>query len=173
MFLKNDQINNDMKRQKQIINKLLKKPENKYCADCKNNPPTWASINLGILICINCSGCHRELGTHISKIKSINLDSWPLNVLENFRKMDNKIANNYWEYNLKKSEFDKIKNDKDKIMEFIRDKYEYKKWVNNNDIDPMQKIINNININNNNKDEFKFNWNYFNINNNINNNNIK
>jgi hypothetical protein len=87
--------------------------------------------------------------------------------------MDNRIANNYWEYNLKKSEFDKIKNDKDKIMEFIRDKYEYKKWVNNNDIDPMQKIINNININNNNKDEFKFNWNYFNINNNINNNNIK
>ena len=79
--------------------------------------------------------------------------------------MDNKIANNYWEYNLKKSDFDKIKNDKDKIMEFIRDKYEYKKWVNINDIDPMQKIINNIN-NINNNEEFKFNWNYFNINNN-------
>ena len=156
MFLKNDQLNNDMKRQKQIINKLLKKPENKYCADCKNNPPTWASINLGILICINCSGCHRELGTHISKIKSINLDSWPLNILENFQKTDNKIANYYCEYNLKKSDFDKIKNDKDKIMEFIKDKYEYKKWVNINDIDPMQKIINNIN-NINNNEEFKFN----------------
>ena len=49
MFLKNVQENNnDMKRQKQIINKLLKKPENKYCADCKIAPPTWASINLGV-----------------------------------------------------------------------------------------------------------------------------
>ena len=177
-FFKEEQENNDMKKQKQIINKLLKKPENKYCADCKNAPPTWASINLGVLICMNCSGCHRELGAHISKIKSINLDLWPLDVLENFKKIDNKIANDYWEYNLNLKEIDlnKIKKNRDEIMKFIRNKYEFKKWINVNDIDPMQKIKQNININNNNinnnNEKYQFNWNYFNTNkNNTNNNN--
>ena len=186
-FLKNINVqeNNDMKRQKQIINKLLKKPENKFCVDCKNAPPTWASINLGVLICINCSGCHRELGAHISKIKSINLDIWPLDALENFKQINNKIANDYWEYNLNLNEinFDKIKKNRDEIMKFIRNKYEYKRWININEIDPMQKIKqnninNNININNNlnnNNEKYQFNWNYFNknINNNTNINNGK
>ena len=140
-----------------IINNLLKKPENKYCADCKNNSPTWASINLGIFICINCSGCHRELGAHISKIKSITLDLWSNDILGLFKKIDNKIANDYWEYNLNNFDFNIMKKDRDKIMEFIRNKYEYKKWININDIDPMQKLIQQ---NNNNK-VYNFNWNYF------------
>ena len=160
MFSNNFQNDND-KKQKQIINKLLKKPENKLCSDCKSNPPSWASINLGVLICIKCSSTHRELGTHISKIKSLNLDIWSDDILEKFKKIDNKISNDYWEYNLKKDEFNQMRNNPYKIMEFIRNKYEYKKYVNNNDIPPMEKIIlqnNNINnINNNN-----FNWNYFN-----------
>ena len=152
--------NNDMKKQKKIINNLLKKTENKYCADCKNNPPTWASINLGIFICINCSGCHRELGAHISKIKSITLDLWSNDILEHFKKIDNKIANDYWEYNLNNFDFNIMKNDGDKIKEFIRNKYEYKKWININDIDPMQKLIQQNNNIINNK-VYNFNWNYF------------
>ena len=160
MFSNNFQNDND-KKQKQIINKLLKKPENKLCADCKNSPPSWASINLGVFICIKCSGVHRELGTHISKIKSVNLDIWSDDILEKFKKIDNKISNDYWEYNLKKDEFNQMRNNPYKIIEFIRNKYEYKKYINNNDIPPIDKIMiqnNNINnINNNN-----FNWNYFN-----------
>ena len=160
MFSNNFQNDND-KKQKQIINKLLKKQENKLCADCKNSPPSWASINLGVFICIKCSGVHRELGTHISKIKSVNLDIWSDDILEKFKKIDNKISNDYWEYNLKKDEFNQMRNNPYKIMEFIRNKYEYKKYINNNDIPPIDKIMiqnNNINnINNNN-----FNWNYFN-----------
>ena len=160
MFSYNFQNDND-KKQKQIINKLLKKPENKLCADCKNSPPSWASINLGVLICIKCSGVHRELGAHISKIKSVNLDIWTSDILEKFKKIDNKISNDYWEHNLRQNEFNQIKNDPNKIMEFIRNKYEYKKYINNNDIPPMDKIMiqnNNIgNINNN-----DFDWNYFN-----------
>ncbi len=38
--------------------------------------PEWASINLGILICLECSGVHRSLGTHISKVRSLTLDKW-------------------------------------------------------------------------------------------------
>jgi len=154
---------NEMKKQKQIINKLLKKPENKYCADCKSNPPSWASINLGVLICIKCSSTHRELGTHISKIKSINLDVWPSDILEKFLKIDNKISNDYWEHNLSQDEFNQIKIDPYKVMDFIRNKYEYKKYVNNNDIPPIEKMQSNNNKNNsNNNNNNNFNWNYFN-----------
>jgi hypothetical protein len=39
--------------------------------------PSWASINLGILLCIECSGVHRKLGSHISRVRSLDLDEWP------------------------------------------------------------------------------------------------
>ena len=130
-----------IKNQLIIINKLLKKPENKFCADCKRTSPTWASINLGVFVCINCSGCHREIGVHITKIKSVNLDVWPNDVLQNFQKINNQIANEYWEYNLKKFDFKSIQNDRYKLIQFIRNKYEYKKWADKSRKDPMTLII--------------------------------
>ena len=130
-----------IKRQLVIINKLLKKPENRYCADCKRNSPSWASINLGVFICINCSGCHREIGVHVTKIKSVNLDVWAEDTLKYFQKINNEIANEYWEYKLKKFDFKSIQNDNYKLIKFIRDKYEFKKWVNKKKKDPMTLII--------------------------------
>ena len=50
--------------------------ENARCADCGNSPADWVSLNLGVFICIDCSGAHRKLGTHVSKVRSIELDSW-------------------------------------------------------------------------------------------------
>ena len=47
---------------------------NDKCADCSSTGPTWASINLGILLCIECTGKHRGLGVHVSKVRSITLD---------------------------------------------------------------------------------------------------
>ena len=38
--------------------------------------PRWASWNLGVFVCIRCAGIHRNLGVHISRVKSVNLDSW-------------------------------------------------------------------------------------------------
>ncbi len=46
------------------------------CAWCRGAGPRWASMNLGILVCLNCSGIHRRLGVHISKVKSVTLDGW-------------------------------------------------------------------------------------------------
>jgi len=43
---------------------------------CHIAGPRWASWNLGIFLCIRCAGIHRNLGVHISKVKSVNLDSW-------------------------------------------------------------------------------------------------
>ena len=52
------------------------KKENDYCIDCDAPNPTWCVINKGVLICLDCSGCHRNLGVHISKVRSIEIDKW-------------------------------------------------------------------------------------------------
>ncbi|TEB32685.1 Arf GTPase activating protein, partial [Coprinellus micaceus] len=46
------------------------------CADCKARNPRWTSHNLGIFICMNCASIHRKLGTHITKVKSMTMDTW-------------------------------------------------------------------------------------------------
>ncbi|KAK1919798.1 hypothetical protein P3342_002091 [Pyrenophora teres f. teres] len=52
---------------------------NKICADCGTEIKVdWVSINLGIIICIECSGIHRSLGTHITKVRSSPSTSHPL-----------------------------------------------------------------------------------------------
>uniref|UniRef100_A0A4W6F1Q6 Arf-GAP domain-containing protein n=1 Tax=Lates calcarifer TaxID=8187 RepID=A0A4W6F1Q6_LATCA len=42
--------------------------------------PRWASWNLGVFMCIRCAGIHRNLGVHISRVKSVNLDQWTSDV---------------------------------------------------------------------------------------------
>uniref|UniRef100_A0A8C4JQQ8 ASAP1 protein n=1 Tax=Dromaius novaehollandiae TaxID=8790 RepID=A0A8C4JQQ8_DRONO len=57
-----------------IIEEVKCMPGNRECCDCSAPDPTWLSINLGILICIECSGIHREMGVHLSRIQSLSLD---------------------------------------------------------------------------------------------------
>lgn len=59
-----------------VLSALLREEDNKYCADCDSKGPRWASWNLGIFLCIRCAGIHRNLGVHISRVKSVNLDQW-------------------------------------------------------------------------------------------------
>uniref|UniRef100_A0AAZ3S8R0 Arf-GAP with coiled-coil, ANK repeat and PH domain-containing protein n=1 Tax=Oncorhynchus tshawytscha TaxID=74940 RepID=A0AAZ3S8R0_ONCTS len=55
---------------------------NACCCDCGQPDPRWASINLGITLCIQCSGIHRSLGVHFSKVRSLTLDSWEPELLK-------------------------------------------------------------------------------------------
>jgi len=70
---------------------------NRNCADCGALDPRWASTNLGIFICLSCCGIHRSLGTHISKVKSCNLDVWQEDQIEFMKSMGNNKAKEIWE----------------------------------------------------------------------------
>ncbi|KAJ3682307.1 hypothetical protein LUZ60_014880 [Juncus effusus] len=77
-------------------------PGNKTCAECGAPDPDWASLNLGILICIECSGAHRNLGVHISKVRSLTLDVkvWDPVVIDLFQNLGNSFCNSVWEESL-------------------------------------------------------------------------
>ncbi|KAF2804690.1 ArfGap-domain-containing protein [Mytilinidion resinicola] len=110
----------------QTLKSLVKLEGNKSCADCKRNKhPRWASWNLGIFVCIRCSGIHRGMGTHISRVKSVDLDSWTDEQLQSMLRWGNSRANKYWEAKLAPGHVPS----ESKIENFIRTKYESKRWV--------------------------------------------
>jgi len=111
-------------RHQTILNELMNRPENKRCADCRTLDPRWASWNLGIFICIECSGVHRSIGTHISKVKSVNLDTWTNEQVYNMIQWGNAKANAYWEQALPPN-FVPSSN----MNSFIRAKYERKEFA--------------------------------------------
>ncbi|XP_034721850.1 arf-GAP with SH3 domain, ANK repeat and PH domain-containing protein 2-like, partial [Etheostoma cragini] len=57
-----------------IVEEVKRMSGNDRCCDCGAAGPTWLSTNLGVLICIECSGIHREMGVHYSRIQSLDLD---------------------------------------------------------------------------------------------------
>ncbi|XP_047230213.1 arf-GAP with coiled-coil, ANK repeat and PH domain-containing protein 2-like isoform X4 [Girardinichthys multiradiatus] len=79
------------------LQKVLAIPGNACCCDCGQADPRWASINLGITLCIQCSGIHRSLGVHFSKVRSLTLDSWEPELLKLMCELGNKVINQIYE----------------------------------------------------------------------------
>jgi stromal membrane-associated protein len=107
---------------------LMKLDGNYVCADCPIQNPDWASINLGIFVCLRCSGIHRSLGVHISKVKSVALDDWNTNWVENMELWGNVRSNSeVWEVSVPSNRSQPAATDPaQKVEQWIRDKYQHK-----------------------------------------------
>ncbi|CAG9860325.1 unnamed protein product [Phyllotreta striolata] len=110
-----------------VLNSLLRDEDNKYCVDCDSKGPRWASWNIGVFLCIRCAGIHRNLGVHISKVKSVNLDSWTPEQVVSLQQMGNSRARAVYEANLPDN-FRRPQSDSS-LESFIRAKYEHKKYI--------------------------------------------
>lgn len=103
---------------------------NSLCADCGAKDPDWASTNLGVLICIKCSGIHRSMGVHISKVRSFTLDKWDPELVKLMSAIGNENVNRIFESKIppeiKKPEPDADSIDREK---WIRLKYQAKEFV--------------------------------------------
>ena len=86
-----------------VLDELRSIPGNDCCADCGAPMPDWASLNLTVTLCIECSGTHRKLGVHISKVRSITLDdnAWGSTIVKIFKSAGNDFVNSILEKRLK------------------------------------------------------------------------
>jgi len=117
------------------LESLLHQSGNRFCADCGTPDPKWISSNLGVFICIKCSGVHRSLGVQISKVLSVKLDEWTDEQVDNLENLGGNIAvNQKYEAcipnNLKKPKPDSSIEER---LDFIRRKYEMLEFSDSND----------------------------------------
>ncbi|KAM8794261.1 arf-GAP with coiled-coil, ANK repeat and PH domain-containing protein 1 [Eudromia elegans] len=80
-----------------VLAQVLAREGNGACADCGGAEPRWASVNLGVTLCIECSGIHRGLGVHLSKVRSLTLDSWEPELVKLLCALGNRTLNGIYE----------------------------------------------------------------------------
>lgn len=118
---------------------ILLIPGNMRCADCGNTDPKWASINFGITLCIACSGVHRSLGVHHSKVRSLTLDVWEPEILRVMTELGNEVVNKIYE-----ATYDEILSDieraSDNCDDDIRKKWIFAKYVDKKFVLPLKDV---------------------------------
>uniref|UniRef100_A0AAR2IXI3 ArfGAP with RhoGAP domain, ankyrin repeat and PH domain 3 n=1 Tax=Pygocentrus nattereri TaxID=42514 RepID=A0AAR2IXI3_PYGNA len=109
----------------EVAEKIWSNRSNKVCADCKAINPDWASINLCVVICKNCAGQHRSLGTMVSKVQSLKLDTsvWSNEIVQLFIMLGNDRSNEFWAARLPATEELDCDASPEQRREFISQKY--------------------------------------------------
>ncbi|OTB07568.1 hypothetical protein M426DRAFT_8566 [Hypoxylon sp. CI-4A] len=105
---------------------------NCWCADCGSGVKVeWVSINLAIILCIECSGIHRSLGTHISKVRSLTLDitSFTPDIIELLLLVGNRVSNMVWEAKLDPGLKPSPQATREQRLKFITAKYVDRAYV--------------------------------------------
>ncbi|WWD20535.1 hypothetical protein CI109_105011 [Kwoniella shandongensis] len=114
-------------RHQRMLEEVLKLPGNDTCADCHAPAPRWASVNLGIFLCVGCASIHRKMGTHKSRVKSVTLDTWTRDQIVSVRTIGNTASNQIYNPNEKlhppPSSYGAEERDSE-IEKYIRRKYE-------------------------------------------------
>ncbi|CAG9816731.1 unnamed protein product [Phaedon cochleariae] len=125
-----DKVNHSFIELQQAIIKYIQKiPGNDRCCDCNSqNDATWLSTNFGIIVCIECSGIHRDLGVHISRIQSLTLDNVGTSQLVLARFMTNHVFNDTMEAQLSPNEKLHPSSSMEERLNFIRAKYVEKRF---------------------------------------------
>eukprot|EP01103_Thecamoeba_quadrilineata_P000756 TRINITY_DN10667_c0_g1_i1.p1 TRINITY_DN10667_c0_g1~~TRINITY_DN10667_c0_g1_i1.p1 ORF type:complete len:761 (+),score=156.69 TRINITY_DN10667_c0_g1_i1:54-2336(+) len=115
---------------------------NDNCADCGRRGPEWVSINLGVILCLECSGVHRSLGTHISKIRSLTLDRLDPEVILFIRSIGNQKFNELMEKNVpNKLERPQDTAESSQLESWIQAKYREKLFLSKCSSDDINKAL--------------------------------
>ncbi|KAK9023998.1 hypothetical protein V6N11_004182 [Hibiscus sabdariffa] len=117
------------------LERMLEESGNRVCADCGSPDPKWVSLSIGVFICIKCSGVHRSLGSHISKVLSVKLDEWTDEQVDSLVNLGgNNVVNNKYEA-LLPDNHRKPKPDSpiEERSDFIRRKYEMQQFLEGNE----------------------------------------
>ncbi|XP_062857485.1 arf-GAP with SH3 domain, ANK repeat and PH domain-containing protein 2b isoform X1 [Trichomycterus rosablanca] len=127
---------------KAIVNEVKRMSSNDECCDCGASDPTWLSTNLGVLICIECSGIHREMGVHYSRIQSLTLDVLGTSELLLARNVGNAGFNDIMEAKLLGEEIPKPNpsSDMQSKKDFITAKYTEKRFAQRRRADSASKL---------------------------------
>ncbi|KAG5422013.1 AGE1 [Candida metapsilosis] len=103
--------------------------DNNICVDCRSTESVeWVSINTLICMCVNCASCHRNIGSHISKVRSLTLDNFSNETEMLLKFVNNRFVNSFMEENLSSPRI-QADSDHEKRLHFIRNKYYKKKYA--------------------------------------------
>ncbi|KAK3814159.1 MAG: hypothetical protein J3Q66DRAFT_33144 [Benniella sp.] len=126
-------LNGNTDQDKQLLLQVRKIPGNEICADCRSLSPMWASVNHGNVLCIECSGIHRSLGVHVSKVRSLNLDKWETETVGLMLKLGNEKTNKIFEARILSGDEERwisVNSDRAERERFIIAKYIKKEFIN-------------------------------------------